>query len=724
MKKLLPLLLVGSSVFGQAPTNDMARNSGLPVPEVNFSEISYSASESDANLAVTIELDFVPLEAVTVELNLINAGTAVEGNDFTYTNQTVTIQTNESSKEVLIPIIDNNNVGNDTYFALELANPGFAVLGEDIKATAHILDDDRVLTYPVDAPVDFSFETNYLVDADGSAEIAAYNETDELLYVLNSEKSTVEILDFSDLTNISTVSTIDLSGFGTSGATSVAYYNGIVAAAVSNGPTANGVVVFMDAQGLNPSSVTVGNLPDNVSFTPDGTKVVTADEGQPNDDYSIDPEGTISVIDMTDGFGNITQDDVTTINFNSFDTQKAALILDGVRITGPNGTTVSQDVEPEYVTYSDDSQTAWVSLQENNALAVVDLVNLTITDILPLGTKDHSIDGNALDTSDKNDFIFMATWPIKGMYMPDAIAQYEVNGVPYIITANEGDSREYDTYVDEADFGDLDLDPTAFPNADVLQLNSTLGRLVVTNVNGDTDGDDDFDVIYSYGSRSFSIYNGNTGVQVYDSGDDFERYTAADPDYGQFFNASNSSSKLFKNRSDNKGPEPEGVTTAVIDGRTYAFITLERVGGFMAYDVTDPMNPEFIAYKNNRGDDGEDLGPEGIIYIAADDSPNGKGLIVMANEKSATISVYNVDVESLSTADFVSSDTDFFAYPNPTRGVAQVLFNKTVNAQVYDTTGRLIAAINNDNKFDVTGISNGTYYIKTDNNETQVLIIE
>jgi len=309
--------------------------------------------------------------------------------------------------------------------------------------------------------------------------------------------------------------------------------------------------------------------------------------------------------------------------------------------------------------------------------------------------------------------------------MPDAIASYTIGETTYLVTANEGDVREYDALEEEAKVGDADylLDTTIFPNADLLKKNRNLGRLVVSNQTGDTDGDGDFDEIHVFGTRSFSIWNSATGLLVYDSGDDFERITAADPVFGPLFNANNDNSN-FKNRSDNKGPEPEGVTVAEIDGRIYAFIALERIGGVMAYDVTTPSNPVFVSYNNNRtvGSLAGDLGPEGIIYVKPADSPNQTGLIVMANEVSATISIYIINNDTLGLNEF-SSKNGFSVFPNPVNdGI--LYFSKAIDAELYDLTGRFITAKNNASYLNVSGLSNGVYIVKDNSGMSRKVIIK
>ncbi len=359
--------------------------------------------------------------------------------------------------------------------------------------------------------------------------------------------------------------------------------------------------------------------------------------------------GTVTIIDTSDILAEGIPEDqgslVTTVGFNKFNSQVDELRAAGVRIFGPNAT-VAQDLEPEYIAVSPDSSTAWVSLQENNAYAELDIASGEFVSITPFGFKDHSIAGNGLDASNRDNEINIATWPVKGMYQPDAIATYSAGGKLFLVTANEGDSRDYDGFSEEVRVKDLVLDPTAFPDAATLQLNENLGRLKTTTSLGDTDGDGDFDEIFSYGARSFSIRTAD-GALVFDSGDDIAQITAsALPDD---FNSTNDENDSFDARSDDKGAEPEGVVLGKIRGRTYAFIGLERVGGIMVYDVTDPAAPVFQTYVNNRDFAGDaeagtagDLAPEGLVFISAADSPTRQPLLVVANEVSGTTTIFAI----------------------------------------------------------------------------------
>jgi Ca2+-binding RTX toxin-like protein len=471
------------------------------------------------------------------------------------------------------------------------------------------------------------------------AEIPAFDPLTQRTFVV-SGTGILDILDTSNPTVPTQVGSIDVSRFGS--ANSVAVKNGIVAVAIGGtNPQAPGTVAFYDVDGNFLNAVTVGALPDMLTFTPDGSKILTANEGEPssyNQTDSVDPEGSVSIIDLSKGVLNLSQSDVTTADFRAFNSQKDALIAQGVRIFGPNAT-VAQDLEPEYITVSSDSKTAWITLQENNAIAILDLESGQITDIKPLGYKDHSLSGNGLDASDRDGpsntgRINIQNWPVLGMYQPDAIASFSINGQTYLITANEGDARDYTGFVEEARVGSLTLDPTAFPNAADLRANAALGRLTVTNTLGDSDRDSDFDQLYVFGARSFSIWTAE-GNLVFDSGDQLEQITAVQVPAS--FN-SNGTPATFDTRSDNKGPEPEGIVTGTIGDRTYAFIGLERTGGVMVFDVTIPTSPAFVQYITTPGD----ASPEGLVFVASDQSPTGKPLLIVSNEVSFTTTIYEI----------------------------------------------------------------------------------
>lgn len=504
------------------------------------------------------------------------------------------------------------------------------------------------LAFAIAAPalaqsVELEFLGRYETGAfnEGAAEIVAFDKASGLAFVTNANANTVDALDLADPANPVRAFTIDLAAFG-SGVNSVAVRDGLVAIAVEADPKQEpGQVVFFDTAGRFKAAVTVGALPDMLTFTPDGRYVLVANEGEPNDAYTIDPEGSVSIIRIRPG-REVRQRDVRTADFRRF---RASDLDTSVRIFGP-GATIAQDLEPEYIAVDPNGRTAYVVCQENNAIVEINIPAARATRIWGLGVKDHSKAENALDASNRDGSINIAPWPVQGFYLPDSIAAYRAGHGTYIVTANEGDARDYDGFSEEARVKDLTLDPEAFPDAATLQLDGNLGRLNITTTAGDTDGDGDFDRIFSYGARSFSIFD-TRGNLVFDSGSDFEAITAMIlPDD---FNSTNNENGSFDSRSDDKGPEPEALTLGTLGRRTYAFIGAERVGGIFVYDITNPGTPVFESYTTSRDFSGDpeagtagDLAPEGLVFISADDSPTGEALLLAAHEVSGTTAIYRV----------------------------------------------------------------------------------
>ncbi|NEP90723.1 MAG: calcium-binding protein [Okeania sp. SIO2C2] len=912
---------------------------------------------------------------------------------------------------------------------------------------------------------------------ESAAEIPAYDPNTQRVFVVKANEADIDVLDISNLTNPNLIDQIDVSSFGAIANSVAVNQNGIVAVAIEADVKQDpGTVAFFNADGNTLNQVTVGALPDMLTFTSDGTKVLVANEGEPNDDYSNDPEGSVSIIDISGGVENLTQADVSTADFSAFIGREEELRNKGVRIYGP-GSNAAQDLEPEFIAVDGNDTRAFVTLQENNAVAVVNIENANIVDVLPLGAKDYSrglpsltqfefsdlpvlgtteggddillgglsglwyegtdddgnlqfvtvpdrgpngaptdvdndgdnerpfalpdyqarivrftldegsgdieiteeillnrqdgttpitglpnipeideepvdlfgnlldydpfgadlegivinddgtywtvdeyrpaiyhfdVDGslidrfvpegtaalaeaaegtfgtetlpaeysnrrrnrgfeaialdtdedilysfiqtplanpdrtasdnssvirmlgidpetgepvaeyvyllekptvdpdngtllvdkmgdavytedgkflvlerdssvtatgkkfifeidlkgatnlladdapelpedttleqltaddlaaleiqavnktkvtnlpsigyiagdkveglallpesddgefrlavlndndfglldeqipgdgtlplnsdpvpvvlgvidfsesNQIDPSDRDDGINLGNWPVFGLLQPDSIASFVIEGETYYVTADEGDDREFDALDEAARVGDEEyvLDPGVFDVA-ALEDDAALGRLTVTNQNGDLDGDGDFDKIFTSGGRSFSIWDA-AGNQIFNSGDSLEQITAAQ--FPENFN-SNRDENTFDDRSDNSGPEPEAITTGVLGDKTYTFLGLERTGGIMVYDISNPSSPDFVQYINNRDfsvefdvdADGDpdptpeqllavgDLAPEGLVFISPEDSPNGEALLVVANEISGTTTVY------------------------------------------------------------------------------------
>ncbi|RJG50479.1 choice-of-anchor I family protein [Motilimonas pumila] len=548
-----------------------------------------------------------------------------------------------------------------------------------------------------------------------AAEIVAFDKVKQRIFVVNAQSGAIDVLDASGLTadtqvdnpltlnNLSKTSTLDVrtdvAAANIGAANSVAVYGDLLAVAIEAGDelgnkrqgkgfaafyrlNTDGTISFIKA-------VQAGFLPDMVTFTPDGSAALVANEGEPAGNYEVDPVGSVSYIAITAGVPADTATDISFADFNQGGSRASEVPADfrvyGQSLAGVKST-LAQDVEPEYIAVAADSQTAWVSLQENNGLAVIDLADKKVAKIVSLGVKDYSLATNSLDLNDRDNLpeltgtptangkakINLATWNnVVGMYQPDSIASYSVNGETYVVTANEGDAREYFfdateaectamsglawdaddgclAYLEEYRVEDLVGKVVFAGELASLTGEEALGRVKLSNVSG-VNAAGEIETIHSYGARSFSIWNA-AGELVFDSGNDFERITAGR--VGQYFNVSNDRSVDHKknDRSSAKGPEPEALAVGEIDGRQYAFVGLERVGGFMIYDITSAQAPQFVSYIVNRdftkdptAEAAGDVGPEGMKFVSAADSPTAKPLLIIGNEVSGSTSVYQFD---------------------------------------------------------------------------------
>ncbi|ELB2182525.1 TPA: alkaline phosphatase [Vibrio parahaemolyticus] len=539
------------------------------------------------------------------------------------------------------------------------------------------------LTFVGSSIADAPFDTS-------AAEIVNYDACTDKLYVVNAQAKRVDVLSLNESSAPSQTDFIDLTDAGTSAgieigaANSVAVFNGLVAVAIeNNNKQEDGLIALYRSDDLSLiTTFNTGALPDMVGFSKDGRYIATANEGEPNSDYSIDPEGSVTLVDLSKGINNA---DVTQIGFGEFDGVRSDELPKAVRISGPNAS-IAQDLEPEYLTFADNGK-IYVALQENNAMAIIDPQNHSVEKIVALGEKSWS--NSKLDASNKDKIIGnLKSYPqLVGLYMPDTLDSYSVNGQTYIVSANEGDGREYgfkttqaecdqagfkwdeDDYQGTPDYTNVKgtclshIDEvrgkklkvtTDHPLAEALKNNKQLARLKVIKPNHTLNAEEN---VQAFGARSFSIWNEN-GELVFDSGDDFA--TVALLNEGKHFNSTNDSNSSGDDRSDDKGIEPEAIEVAKINGRYYAFIGLERQGGIMVYDITQPKQAQFLHYVNHRDytqpvctlvEDSEcangtynpkagDLAPESINYFTR----NGQHFIAVGNEVSGTTSVFRIEI--------------------------------------------------------------------------------
>ena len=534
----------------------------------------------------------------------------------------------------------------------------------------------------------------YNVDG-GVMEIVAYNQATEWAYAINGQSGKLAAIPLAGLTAGAHVeeltgTEIDVKAL-VEAEDSTFQYGDMTSVAIS--PDSTTLAAALQAQGSNDAGrvalftceedgsltlealVETGAQPDMVTFAGDGV-VLTADEGEPREGYGeniADPKGSVTVVDVE-------AQESTVVDFSAFDSQRDQLAEDGIVLK--KGSAPSVDLEPEYIAVSGGK--AYVTLQENNAIAVLDIDSQTFEGVYSAGFEDHST--TAIDLDKKDDAYDPQTYEsLLGIRMPDGIAAFTVEGTTYLVTANEGDAREWGDedqgtfYLseDERDFGE---EGVTSPTGAITAENSGLEGKVVFFKTEDFDGLDP-EKDYVFGGRSFTVFQAteNGLEEVFTSGDDFEALTAQYvPEY---FNASNDNAVL-DDRSGKKGPEAESVTVGTVDGKTYAFVALERTGGVMAYDVTDPEAITFVNYVNTRDfgttvegsqeyEDGEldkwvtggDVAPEGLLFLDAASSPNGEPMLLAACEVSGTVAVYQLGSEDLTVLPFtdVNSDDWFLA---------------------------------------------------------------
>ncbi len=517
-----------------------------------------------------------------------------------------------------------------------------------------------------------SYSTGSTNRKGGIAEIVKYNKDNKKMYIVNGQTQSIDVVslenlksgekntfskDFSiDVANVIANASISVNNntFVLGDVTSVdvnTKKDFIGVAVQAEGYTDNGLILLLNYDGTYNSHFEAGVQPDMVIFTPDGKLVLCANEGEPRNGYgegATDPKGSVTIVDL-----DANENNVVHLNFDAYDTADQVKALTGAGVllkpdSSQVGATPSVDLEPEYIAISENSKTAYVSLQEANAIATINLENKGWTSIKGLGFKDHNTKGNGLDFN-RNKKIKIQKENVYGIYMPDGIATVNINGVQYVLSANEGDGREWGTYA----------------NTDSKTINGSDKKVEYFKKDAylDVDGMADKSKTYLQGARSFSIWNPAEGSglmhQVYDSKAEFEEKTGEK--FPDNFNANHETAEM-EVRSNKKGPEPEDVKVVTSGSSVYAFIGLERIGGVMMYDITDPSSSAFVDYINTRDFAGADLassgdlGTEGLCVINAADSPNKNIVILAANEVSGTVAVYEIPLDHSSENNNEDSD--------------------------------------------------------------------
>jgi len=394
----------------------------------------------------------------------------------------------------------------------------------------------------------------------------------------------------------------------------------------------NGQIAILSYDGTLLAYYEAGVQPGMVVFTKDGNKLLSANEGEPRNGYGSgeeDPAGSVTIID----FGQETPQ-AATVGFASFDSEKLA--GKGVLFSKIGGSILSaeKDLEPEDIVITDDGSKAYVSLQEANAVAVLDLNQNRFTEIKSLGFTDLSKTENAVDVQEDGKYSPKQYKDAYAVRMPDGLALFEQGGKTYLLTANEGSPKEWGTKGKDGYFtNDAMKNLSATDGTEGNKVHALDSQVTAGLEEGKT---------YLFGGRSFSIFDTEGMELVYDSANEIEKKTAET--FGAYFNCSDADN-VCDSQSPKSGPEPGTATVGKVGGRTYAFIGLGQIGGIMVYDVTVPNESKFVSYINSRDFSGKvagDVSPEELDFVLANDAAGKQPMVLAACDGSGTLAGYTV----------------------------------------------------------------------------------
>lgn len=541
----------------------------------------------------------------------------------------------------------------------------------------------------------------------GATKYISFDHTVQQLYSINQGALGFDIIDYSDVFKPNVKQTVDVSSFMNHIRSIETSGGDVFVAGDGSSPQLPGKLLIYNSNGVYRKQLSLGVTPDRMKFSPDDITLIIANEGIPDSAYSTDPPGTINVINTSAGVNFITQADVKTVDFTLLDTVAYDSLI---HVYDNAGQSPSQDLEPEAIAITSNGQKAIIAIQENNALAVIDIQTASLDEVLGMGYRDYNLEG--LDASDLSKNINIDTHQrLYGIHQPSDIEAFNHMGAEYVLTANQGAPREYAGYDETVRVKNQPVDPSKFSNLSSLLEDTILGRLRVTSAFGDHNGDFLHDSLLAFGSRSISIWD-STGTEVWNSGDYIPQVIALL--HAANFSSSAVDNSSYKTRSDDMGIEPSTIAVGEIDGKRYAFVGLYQMGGIFIYDITDPLNPVFELYELNRDFSfpasdpmAGDLGPTDLEFVPATKTNLGIALLFVANEVSGSISVYQAGI-GVGIDEHSQSDSKSI-YPNPSEGIFYT--GQKADYKVFDQSGSLIREVHKSDRIDISDQPTGLYMI-------------
>lgn len=542
--------------------------------------------------------------------------------------------------------------------------------------------------------------------ATGGLVASDYDALSKRLFVANAAENKVDILALRQLSKIGRIGRIDLDPYGARPIDLLFDRSYLIVLMENQFPQGQGRLVFFDSLGAYVNQVFVGSAPRDLHLTSNGNYLLVANQGRPSEDYTQDPDGSLSLLPYNAGDPiNLQQSDLQNINFRAYD---SLALAPGVRIFGPTPTNFAQNAEPVAITSNASGTLAYLSLAANNAIAVIDLPGAQIDTILPLSLKDHGLAGQGLDASDSAQNIAIQHYPgLYAFYQPKGLAYHQ----GYLISANTGAARDYAAYSEVQRVGNVALNPAYFASAPQWRQDSVLGRLAITNTLGNRNNPPSYDSIVAFGGRSFSLWD-STGQLVWDSGDQIEQDLALLEAAG--FNALDSIQKR-KSSSAQSGSEPYALAQGVIDGQPYLFVGLRQMGGFIIYNMSNPLQPQFDSYVLRRdfslppSDTASgDLGTESLLFIPAAESPNGLALLVLTSRVSSSLSLYQMG-QGIGLRER-RLDGPMMVYPNPSSG--RFYHHSGDELEIYNAQGQKCGEVKDGGVIDLSAQADGIYILR------------
>lgn len=291
--------------------------------------------------------------------------------------------------------------------------------------------------------------------AGGGDESLGYQAATRRLAVGNGALGRVRVLSLADPAAPEQIADLDLAlpaGHSLNGIDFHPSAN-LIAVVVAAPGDAPGEIWLLDADsGAVRASYPAGIDPDGIHFSPDGRRLAVPNEAE---NYRraagggyVSAPGSVTVVELGEalGRGRAVQVPLPPLPMGhgltvESDQRLLKREVDGREVEIPFDSGDPAHLEPEHAAFAPDGATVYVSLQENNGVAVIDVASGSLSGVYALGAVEH-----AADLEDDGEVDFSET--LTAFREPDQIA-VTTDG-RYLVTADEGDT---DPKASKSDWG-------------------------------------------------------------------------------------------------------------------------------------------------------------------------------------------------------------------------------------------------------------------------------